>query len=410
LTIDDTGILENEPITFVPLLNDTLFNSLEWNPDGNVLAAGTEQGVKLIPYNCNHHVYQPVDNGFYNELSSEQPIKTVKFIGNGTRIIVGGQYSAVAEFLAKPHGQISNGTLNFYRNFACIVPTVITQNVTMNLNKFTLDIPATGSFIINPGVTLTIKNANIKNLSTKRHALNSLKMVNEVAGFIFKDSTSTLVLDGSDLNLSKDIDFVAAGNIRIKTKDSIVYNSILRVPNEGQTTIISPEGYSFVADQVSASMVFIGQSNNNVDQSKSIVSSFINQQIIRSETALAASLVQAFSEGQQQKNLFERSSNGSRSPLTIVGSESSANPLRYQLKDYMELLGSGPGNVTINGHVHIEGPTTVQDVSQSSLVENTVIRVENGAHLVIKSGSSLTCTGQMSLVAGVNGIIIVEDD
>ena len=409
LTIDDNGVIKDQPVTFVSMLGSTTFNSLEWNPDGNLLVAATEQGIKLIPYNCNHHVYQPVDNGFYNELDNGQSIRAVKCIANGQQLIKGAHNVSVYALPAKNQGELANGTLDFRHDFACIVPTVITEDLTLNLNKFDLDLPATSKFIINPGVTLTIKNAWIGTLCTQRRALTQNKMINEVAAFVFKDATSTLVLDSSDLNLLYDIDFVAPGRIIIKTKDATVIGSILRVPDEGQTKIISPEGYLFVADAISNSMVFIGSSNNTVDQSKAVGSTNINQQIIRTEATLAVTAVQNFAEGQQQKNSFERSKDGSRTPLTIVGSESPTDPLHYPLKDYMELLGSGPGNVTINGYVQIEGPTTVQDGSKSSLVENTVIKVENGARLIVKTGSVLTCTGQMSLIAGVNGTIIIED-
>ncbi|NDH09850.1 MAG: hypothetical protein EBY16_09665, partial [Gammaproteobacteria bacterium] len=57
----------------------------------------------------------------------------------------------------------------------------------------------------------------------------------------------------------------------------------------------------------------------------------------------------------------------------------------------------------------INGPTEVPTNGQASKTDNTTLRVADGANLIIKAGSRLTCTGQMSIVADKHSTILIED-
>ncbi len=417
--IDNLGFIKRIENTYTSMIEPTIFNSIEWHPDGNLLVNSTENGLVFIPYSHAHGTYEVEHDEFYSELNSGCSIKSAKFLPSGDQLISDGfvlnssllnKSVLLYTFENKGYGAFGNGFLKLTNHLGFIVPVDITHSLEIDLNKNRIEIPSTGNLKIGPGVSLTLKNGELSGLKTFRRAFTQDKMINELAGITFADSTSMLVLDSCNIKISGNVDCVAPGNIEIKTDNSIIYFGGLRILDEGATKIISTEGYSFVADKISNSVLFLGSKNNLIDQSKLTISNTNIEQAIRKESILSLSAFQVLTEGQQQKNLFERSSNGSRTPLYINGSDDVDKPVRYPLQQYMELLGSGPGDIIISGYVHVEGPETIKNLVQSSIVDNTIIKVENGARLIIKSGSILTCTGKMSLIAGVNGIIIIEDD
>ena len=421
-TLDETGKAQESSGKAANLPTIT-FNDLEWNPDGNLIMAATTTGVMKASFNMTNGDFLDVMAGDAARMELGRDVKALKFTSNGATLIRGGrkvptggdaQESLMTQtFPVKDRGGFANGTMDVQNHLAIGAKTDISGNTEMQMNRKNLDIPSTGEIKIASGVTLTIKQGRLKGLRTRRKAIDNgvggKKMVNELASIKMADSTSKLVLDECELELVGDADFVTAGKVEIKTKDAVIIGGALNIPKEGSTKIASDAGLTMVADAGSLSAVSIAKENNTIDTSKQASSSNLAEQKIKTEATLGLVALQASSEGQQRKNSFDRSADGTRTPLILQGSTDATAPTKYPMKDYMELSGSGQGDITVQGYVQLDGPTTTQDANKGNLTDNTVLKVADGAKLLIKSGGGLTCTGQMSIVADKGGSVVVQN-